>query len=83
MFSVLKKVLGVLCILFGLFALFTPLTPGAWLILVGLELMGLGFLIPKKMRAYWEKTKTLLKKRFGRKTETVEKSGNTEKDAAE
>lgn len=50
---VLKRILGVLCIILGLFALVTPLTPGAWLILVGIELLGLHFLLPKSVRDKW------------------------------
>lgn len=47
---VLRIVAGVLLLAFGLVALVTPLTPGAWLGLIGLELLGWGFLIPKKIR---------------------------------
>ncbi|MEK7630683.1 MAG: PGPGW domain-containing protein [Patescibacteria group bacterium] len=36
-----KKVLGVVLIIIGLLALVTPLTPGAWLAFVGLELLGI------------------------------------------
>lgn len=39
--SLLKKILGVLLIILGLLALITPLTPGAWLAIIGLELLGL------------------------------------------
>lgn len=46
----LKRGLGILCIIVGFGALVTPFTPGAWLILVGLELLGLSFLIPEKYR---------------------------------
>jgi len=38
---IIKKVLGVILIVIGLFALFTPLTPGSWLALIGLELLGI------------------------------------------
>ena len=40
----LKKIVGVILILLGLFALVTPLTPGSWLALIGLEMLGLGFI---------------------------------------
>ena len=39
--SLLKKILGVLLIIIGLLALVTPLTPGSWLAIIGLELLGL------------------------------------------
>ncbi|MBP9757689.1 MAG: hypothetical protein KBD06_03760 [Candidatus Pacebacteria bacterium] len=38
--QVLKRVGGVILILVGFIALVTPLTPGAWLMFVGLELIG-------------------------------------------
>jgi xanthine/uracil permease len=39
--TILKKVIGVILIIIGLAALFTPLTPGSWLALIGLELVGI------------------------------------------
>jgi uncharacterized protein YqgC (DUF456 family) len=50
---VLKRILGVLCLILGFLALVTPLTPGAWLMFIGLELLGLNFLIPKPIRDKW------------------------------
>lgn len=55
--SALKKLIGVLLILLGLLALVTPLTPGAWLIFVGLEILGVRLL-------FWTKLKDRL---FGKK----------------
>jgi len=46
----LKKIVGVILILVGLFALVTPLTPGSWLVFIGMELLGLRFLM-------WDKVK--------------------------
>jgi len=51
-----KKVLGVFLILIGIIAFFTPLTPGSWLAVVGLELLGVRFLAWEKMRE-WLRTK--------------------------
>lgn len=48
-----KRFLGTVLILLGLFSLVTPLTPGAWLIFVGLELFGLHL-------AVWDKIKDKL-----------------------
>ncbi len=42
---VLRIVIGVFLLLVGLFALFTPFTPGSWLALVGLEFLGLRVLL--------------------------------------
>ena len=53
LFLVFKRVLGVLLIILGIAALVTPLTPGAWFIFVGMELLGISFLIPKGLRKYW------------------------------
>jgi hypothetical protein len=41
--TIIKKVLGVILIIIGLFALVTPLTPGSWLALIGMELLGIHF----------------------------------------
>ncbi len=51
----IKKIVGVILVLIGLAALITPFTPGSWLIFVGLELLGLRFLL-------WDKIKTRFKK---------------------
>jgi uncharacterized membrane protein len=37
----LKKTIGIVLVVFGLFALIAPLVPGAILALVGLELLGI------------------------------------------
>ncbi len=47
-----KFIVGIACILIGLLALVTPLTPGAWLIFVGLELVGLR-IIPWRRFFHW------------------------------
>ncbi len=51
----LKRAVGVLCIVLGLLALVTPLTPGSWLVFVGLELLGIRWLAWDKVRAWWKK----------------------------
>jgi membrane protein implicated in regulation of membrane protease activity len=45
---VLKKIIGVILIVIGLAALVTPFTPGSWLALIGLQLVGLGFLLENR-----------------------------------
>lgn len=62
MWRVLRIALGIFLVIFGLFALVTPLTPGAWLGLIGLELLGFGFLIPQKVRDLMKKADLNLKK---------------------
>jgi drug/metabolite transporter (DMT)-like permease len=44
----LKKIIGVVLIVLGLAALVTPFTPGSWLALIGLEVVGLGFLLENR-----------------------------------
>jgi hypothetical protein len=46
---IIKKVLGVILIIVGLLALFTPFTPGSWLALIGLELLGIRKFIFRKL----------------------------------
>lgn len=46
--KILRKALGIICIILGLTALLTPFTPGSWLALIGLELLGIRLLIEKK-----------------------------------
>jgi len=50
-----KKIVGVLLIVIGLLALVTPLTPGSWLIVVGLQFLGLRLLVWKKLKAWFRK----------------------------
>jgi xanthine/uracil permease len=50
-----RKIGGIILIIIGLVALFTPLTPGSWLAIIGLELIGvrLAFVEKKKLR-FWK-----------------------------
>ncbi len=50
-----KKIIGIVLIVIGLLALITPLTPGAWLIFVGLEFIGIRL-------AWWTKIKQWLQR---------------------
>ena len=50
--KVLRIITGIILVIVGLIALFTPITPGSWLALIGLELLGFGFLLPKR---WWKK----------------------------
>ncbi len=47
-----KKIVGVFCIILGILALITPLTPGSWLVFVGLEFLGLRYLFQDKTTKY-------------------------------
>ena len=71
--SIIKKVIGVILILYGIFALLTPLTPGSWLALIGMELLGIRqFVFRKflndKQRIAADKFMENLKSRFRKKT---------------
>ncbi len=46
---VLRTAAGILLILIGLVALLTPLTPGSWLVPIGLELLGLRLLVQRTL----------------------------------
>ncbi|MGE5295004.1 MAG: PGPGW domain-containing protein [Solirubrobacterales bacterium] len=50
-----KKVIGVVLVILGLIALLTPLSPGSWLILIGLEFLGLRILLENKLWAWTDK----------------------------
>ena len=65
---VLKIVLGVVLIVVGVLALLTPLTPGSWLALIGLEILGLRLLVERKIisflpKKYRRKARELFKRK--------------------
>lgn len=47
-----RKVVGVILVVVGFLSLITPATPGAWLILIGLEMLGLRLLLSDKLVAW-------------------------------
>jgi uncharacterized protein YqgC (DUF456 family) len=46
-----KKTVGIILILYGFVALITPITPGSWLLFVGLEFLGIRLLFLEKFKA--------------------------------
>lgn len=50
----IKKTIGIILILVGLAAFFTPLTPGSWLAIIGLELLGVRILFFDRLK-FWKK----------------------------
>ncbi|MBN1505298.1 MAG: hypothetical protein JW955_00545 [Sedimentisphaerales bacterium] len=50
-----RKTVGVILIVLGVLALLTPLTPGSWLIPIGLELVGLRLLLQDKLLTWAER----------------------------
>ncbi len=47
--NIIKKTIGVILIVWGLIALVTPFTPGSWLAIIGLQMVGLGFLLENRI----------------------------------
>lgn len=45
----MKKIIGIIFIASGFLAFITPLTPGSWLLIIGLELLGFRFLLSKNL----------------------------------
>ena len=46
----IKKTVGAVLVLIGLAAFVTPLTPGSWLAIIGLELLGVRILLSDPLR---------------------------------
>ena len=66
---ILKIVLGILLIIIGVLALLTPLTPGSWLALIGLEILGIRILLERKLisllpHKYRRKVRNLFKRKM-------------------
>jgi uncharacterized protein YqgC (DUF456 family) len=77
MIKYLKKALGVILIILGFLALITPCSPGSWLILVGLEFLGLGFLLKDRLPAF---LKVRYKSRFKNPFKKVKNKNSNEKN---
>ncbi|MSR87691.1 MAG: hypothetical protein EXS69_00775 [Candidatus Zambryskibacteria bacterium] len=52
----IRKIAGVILIFVGLIALLTPFTPGSWIALIGLELLGIRFLFWERIKDWFKKT---------------------------
>ncbi len=50
-----RRVIGVILILIGFISLVTPLTPGSWLIVIGLEIIGVRILFLDKIKSWFNK----------------------------
>jgi len=55
--SLIKKIIGGILVVLGILALLTPLTPGSWLIPIGLEMIGVPLV-------FWDKAKAWLIHKF-------------------
>jgi len=63
----LRIALGIVLMALGVLALLTPFTPGSWLALIGLEILGLRLVFQRKLLSvipakYRQKVKDLLEK---------------------
>jgi len=52
--NILKRIIGVILVIFGLVALVIPFFPFAWVAFVGFELLGFRVLFLDKMRMWWK-----------------------------
>jgi uncharacterized protein YjeT (DUF2065 family) len=65
----LRIALGILLMILGVLALLTPFTPGSWLALIGLELLGLRLVLERKFlsmlpQKYREKVAAMLERKM-------------------
>ncbi len=54
----LRKIFGWVLVVYGFFALVTPLTPGGLLFFVGLEVLGIRFVFTDKIKRFFIKEKS-------------------------
>ena len=59
--SRVRKILAVFLIIVGTVALVTPLSPGAWLIPIGLGFLGVRLAFWEKIKVWWSKDKSKYK----------------------
>lgn len=87
--KIIKIPIGIICIILGFLALITPATPGSWLILIGLEILGLGFLLEGKLARFlkgktkerFENLTKKLRQKFRRRPSETGKEGEKRKTA--
>src|SRR3989338_3575808 len=71
----LRKIVGVILVAVGVLAFLTPLTPGSWLALIGLELLGVDLI-------FWDKIKGWFWKLRGKIASTEMSDEKTKSDIA-
>ncbi len=69
--KILRIILGIILMVLGVLALLTPFTPGSWLALIGLEILGLRLVFQRRILSiiparYRQKVKNLLEKAAGK-----------------
>lgn len=51
----IRKVIGVVLIIIGVISIITPLTPVGFLLVVGLEMLGIRYLVWDKIRSWFKR----------------------------
>ena len=74
---ILRIILGIVLIILGVLALLTPFSPGSWLALIGLEILGLRLLFQRKLLSllphkYRGKVRNLLNRRSRKRQDKAE-----------
>ena len=54
---ILKRIIGIILVIIGLASILTPFTPVGFLLIVGLEMLGLRFLVWDKLREWLKRKK--------------------------
>ena len=72
---VARIVLGIVLMILGVLALLTPFTPGSWLALIGLELLGLRLVFQRKLlsllpQKYRGRIRDVLERKLKKREET-------------
>jgi hypothetical protein len=78
---ILRIILGIVLIILGVLALLTPFSPGSWLALIGLEILGLRLLFQRKFLSllphkYRGKVRNLLNRRLRKRQDKVENNSD-------
>ncbi len=81
--KVFRKTLGIILIVLGFLALITPFSPGSWLMLIGLEILGFGFLFEGKLSCFFrgkfkpfDKVMTRFERKFRRSSAEAKQKNN-------
>jgi len=62
-YTFFKQILGLFCLLLGVFALVTPFTPGSWLIFIGAEMLGVRLLTCSNVLLQYERVRVWFRER--------------------
>ena len=81
--KIFRKTLGIILIVLGFLALITPFSPGSWLMLIGLEILGFGFLLEGRLSRFLrdkfkplDKVMTRFERKFRSKSAEAKQKNN-------